>query len=147
MTKISHDDLILVADGRKALFLRNHGDAALLDLRVEKVLSNGDNGKTFEQGADRPGRINDSMSGRPSAYEQTDWHDLSEQEFARTVGATLNEHDRSGKIASLIVVAPPAALADLRKTYSVSLKAKLKREIAKDLTKHDVKDIERILAG
>jgi protein required for attachment to host cells len=147
MTKISHDDLILVADGRKALFLRNHGDAALLDLRVEKVLSNGDNGKTFEQGTDRPGRINDSMSGRPSAYEQTDWHDLSEQEFARTVGATLNEQDRSGKIASLIVVAPPAALADLRKTYSVSLKAKLKREIAKDLTKHDVKDIERILAG
>ena len=32
---LPNNTLVLVADGRKMLFLRNHGDAAQIDLRVE----------------------------------------------------------------------------------------------------------------
>lgn len=33
--RISHDTLVLVADGRKSLFLRNEGDEEFLNLVVE----------------------------------------------------------------------------------------------------------------
>jgi protein required for attachment to host cells len=144
--RIEHSDLVLVADGRKALVLRNHGDAERVDLRVEQVLKDGPNPKTSEQGSDKPGRTQDSMTGRPSALEQADWHHLAEAEFAKKVAGALNEHDRLGKVKSLVVVAPPAALSELRNAWSHALRLKVKAEIAKDLTKHPLGEIERLLA-
>ena len=32
---LPNNTLVLVADGRKMLFLRNHGDGAQIDLRIE----------------------------------------------------------------------------------------------------------------
>ncbi|NWG72516.1 MAG: host attachment protein [Parvularculaceae bacterium] len=145
--KIEHDDLVLVADGRKALFLRNRGDAELPDLRVEEVLTGAPNPRTSEQGADRPGRQWNMPDGRRSAMESTDYHQLAEADFARSVAAALNEHDRIGKVSALVVAAPPATLADLRKGYSPSLRSKLKAEIDKDLTKHPVSEIEKLLTA
>ena len=40
MLKIPHQALVFVGDGRKALFLRNDGDAKFPNLRVEKVFEN-----------------------------------------------------------------------------------------------------------
>ena len=35
--KMPHDAIVLIGDGRKALFLRNHGDEKFPDLRIEVV--------------------------------------------------------------------------------------------------------------
>ena len=52
---ISHNALVLIGDGQKALFLRNKGTAHQVRLEVEQVLEQ-DNPATREQGTDRPGR-------------------------------------------------------------------------------------------
>ena len=52
---IPHDALVFIGDGRKALFLRNAGDAKYPDLKVERVFAE-ENPPTHEQGTDRPGR-------------------------------------------------------------------------------------------
>lgn len=59
--------LILVGDGRKALFLRNKGAQTHIELTAERVLEQ-DDPPTREQGTDRPGRPPDP-GHRPGAVE------------------------------------------------------------------------------
>jgi protein required for attachment to host cells len=54
---------------------------------------------------------------------------------------------RERGIEALIVVAPPRALADLRKAFHPDLKKRIIAEIDKDLTKHPVDQIEKHLAS
>lgn len=54
-TRVAHNSLILVGDGRKALLLRNRGNAQRIDLVVGRIVEQ-DNPATREQGTDRPGR-------------------------------------------------------------------------------------------
>ncbi|MFN9977007.1 MAG: transcription termination factor Rho, partial [Phycisphaerae bacterium] len=96
---------MVVGDGRKALILRNHGDATYPDLRPVSVLEDANNPSTASQGTDRPGRAVDHASGRRSGVEQTDWHELGEQRFVRSVATQLSGREK--EISALVVVAPP----------------------------------------
>jgi protein required for attachment to host cells len=62
--KIPHNALVFVGDGRRALFLRNEGDAISPNLRTEKVFEE-ENPPTHEQGSDRPGRVGEAALGGP----------------------------------------------------------------------------------
>ena len=145
MSKINlpHDVWVLVGDGRKALVLRNHGDATFPDLRPSDVLVGENNPSTAAQGADRPGRSIDHASGRRSAVDQTDWHQLSEQKFASVVATALS--NREHEIGALIVIAPPRTLAALRDAFSSALQKNIVAEVNKDLTHHPIHEIERLL--
>lgn len=133
-----------VDDGRRALFLRNDGDAISPSLRTEKVLEE-ENSPTHEQGSDRPGRVSAAGSaGRRSAVEPTDWHDIEEHRFAQKVAAAIEQLVRKSKVKDLIVVAPPRTLADLRNAFHSDVKAFI-AEINKDLTRHSVGEIEKHL--
>lgn len=146
MTKIHvpHNAYVFVGDGRKALVLRNEGDAQYLDLKTERVFAD-DNPPTHEQGTDRPGREHSSVGAGRSSVSQTDWHDLEEHKFVHEVAATLEKIVRERKVEHLIVVAPPRTLADLRKAFHDDVKKKIVAELDKDLTKHPVYDIEKHL--
>ena len=48
---------------------------------------------------------------------------------------------------ALVIVAPPRALADLRQALHADVKARLIGEIDKDLTKHPVWEIEKLIVG
>ena len=48
---------------------------------------------------------------------------------------------------SLIVVAPPRTLGELRKHYHKEVQKRLAGEIAKDLTGHPVPEIEKIISA
>jgi protein required for attachment to host cells len=144
--KIPHNALIFVGDGRKALFLRNAGDAISPNLTTEKVLEDA-NPPTHEQGSDRPGRLGKTAAGRRSTVEPTDWHDIEEHHFARQVAAVLEQMVRTSKAKALIVVAPPRTLADLRNAFHPDVTACIIAEINKDLTGHPVGEIERHLVG
>lgn len=101
---------------------------------------------TYKQGSDRPRRvIESSLSGRKSAVEQTDWHDIEEHRFAQAVATAMEQMVRTSKAKVLIVVAPPKTLADLRTAFHPETKACIVAEIEKDLTKHSVEEIERHL--
>ena len=144
--KIPHDAYVFVGDGRKALFLRNEGDEKFVTLKTERVFADA-NPPTREQGTDRPGRSYSSAGSGRSSVSQTDWHDLEEHKFAHEVAAALARMVRERKIKALVVVAPPRALADLRQAFHDDVKSRIVAEIAKDLTKHPIYDIEKHLGG
>jgi protein required for attachment to host cells len=143
---IPHNAFVFVGDGRKALILRNEGDANLLNLKTERVFTDV-NPPTHEQGTDRPGRTFSSAGVGRSSVSQTDWHQLEEHRFAAEVAATLERIVRERGIKALIVVAPPRALADLRKAFHPEVKKRIIAEIDKDLTKHPIDQIEKHLAA
>jgi|SRR6516164_5582437 protein required for attachment to host cells len=142
--RLPHDGLVLIGDGRKALFLRNHGDEKFPDLRVERVFADS-NPPTHEQGTDKPGRAFASVGGRRGAMEETDWHALEEHRFARSVAAALEKLVRESKIKGLVIASPPKTLADLRQALHSDVKKHVIAELAKDLTKHPVNEIEKHL--
>ncbi|MGB5085661.1 MAG: host attachment family protein [Methylocystis silviterrae] len=135
---------VLVGDGRRALFFQNHGDAELLDLRVVETRVD-DNPPTHEQGTDRPGRSFTSFSPGRSAVQNADWHELEEERFARAMADRINQAAESGELNAIAIVAPPKALGEIRKELSVKAQSKVVGELAKDLTRHPLKDIEKAL--
>jgi protein required for attachment to host cells len=143
--KLPHKAWVLVGDGRKALVLRNDGDELYPNLKAISVFKDEANPATALHGSDRPGRAVEHLTGRRSGMEQTDWHEIAEQRFVHNVATALcaREHD----IDALVVVAPPKTLAELREAFSDGLKRKVIAEVNKDLTKHPVHEIERLLTG
>jgi len=144
---IAHDAWILVGDGRKALMLRNSGTPQRPNLDVIDVLNGGDNPPTHVQGTDRPGRVMQSTLNRRSAVEQTDWHEIAESRFAATIASRLNAAAQENRFEHLVLVAPPNMLAALRKHLDSKVLPRVVAEIDKDLTKHPVPEITRLLTG
>jgi protein required for attachment to host cells len=144
---IAHDTWILVGDGRKALMLRNDGTPQKPSLHVVEVLQDDENPPTHEQGTDRPGRSFQSRSTRRSAVEQTDWHEIAEERFAADIASKLGRAANGNRFEKLILVAPPNTLATLRKKLDAKTAERVVAEIDKDLTKHPVPEIARVLTG
>jgi protein required for attachment to host cells len=145
--KFPHGAFVIVGDGRKAIFLRNEGDEKFPNLKAEQVFED-DNQPTHEQGSDRPGHFGKVLgSGRRSAVETTDWHDLGEHRFAKTVAAAIEQLVRSRKAPALVIVAPPRTLADIRGALHADVASRVMAEINKDLTRHPVGEIEKHLTG
>jgi protein required for attachment to host cells len=145
--KIPHNAFVFVGDGRKAIFLRNEGDERFPNLKTERVFQE-DNPPTHEQGSDRPGHLGKAVgSGRRSAVETTDWHDLNEHRFAKTVAGAMEQVMRERKAPALVIVAPPRTLADIRGALHADVASRVIAEINKDLTRHPVGEIEKHLTG
>jgi len=140
--RLPHGAWVLVADGRKALLLTNQGDADHPDLRVQKTIEAPPNPRTSEQGADKPGRS--IFSSRRSPVGQTDWHGIGEKEFAATVVNTLFAENSP---PPLVLAAPPAFLAELRKRLPKRARSVVLAEFDKDLIHLQVDEIERSLFG
>jgi protein required for attachment to host cells len=142
---MKHGTWVVVADGRKVLFLHNQGDEEILDLRVLDWRAQ-DNPPTREQGTERPGRAHDSTSPGRSAVQQTDWHQITEDRFANEVADGINKAALAKRFRDLVLVAPPKALAEIRPRLRPEARERLVAEINKDLTNHPVYEIEKILA-
>jgi protein required for attachment to host cells len=143
--RIPPEALVLVGDGEKAMFLRNRGDADYPNLVVERLLGH-DNPPTREQGTDQPGRVNDAL-GHKSAVENTDWHRLEKERFAKELADRLYEYAHAGRFQHLIIVAPPQVLGNLRNDFHAEVKRRIIAEVDKTLTQHPVYEIERLLTG
>ncbi len=136
---------VLIGDGRHALFLYNHGDPDLLDLRVIEAIVE-ENPPTREQGSDAPGRAFSSVGGIRSSVENSDWHELEKEHFAREIAAKINKAAENGEMKEIVIVAPPRVLGELRKELSPKAQSKVKGELDKDLTHHPLPEIEKALA-
>ena len=79
-----------------------------------------------------------------SAYEETDFHQLEEDRFAAQA-EMLKQRALRNEFESLVVVAPPKTLGELRKHYHKEVEKRLAAEVPKDLTTMPVEEIERIL--
>lgn len=143
---LPHNTLVLVADGRKMLFLRNHGNATHLDLRVE-VYRAQDNPPSRNQASDAPGRSFASVGSRRSAMEETDFHQIAEDRFAAEAAHLLRERALNGDFEALVVIAPPRTLGELRKHYHQEVAGRIIEEIHKDLTGRPIDEIEAALTS
>lgn len=137
---------VLVGDGRKALLAVNTGDAMFPNLRKLDVHVDV-NPATHDQGTDEPGRAFPSVGGMRSAMEPTDWHMLEEHRFAAAMAERINKAAAERQFKEIVIVAPPKILADLRHAFSAEAKKRIVAEIAKDLTKHPLSEIEKLLTG
>jgi protein required for attachment to host cells len=125
---------VAVADGEKLNLFKNIGDEAspsLTPLAPADVDSHN---------AGSGGRHH-SSSANPDASQ------AEEDGFSAGVADLLNRQVLAGKISKLVIIAAPRTLGELRKHYHAKLSDLLIGEIAKDLTGHPVKDIEKTIAA
>lgn len=144
--RIPHDAWVLVCDARKAIFLRNEGDATFPNLQVEQVTEAPANPSNAEQGTDRPGRIQNAVAPT-SATGTTDLHDLAEVQFARETAKAVEYLHRTGRPRGFVLVAPPRMLSALRRNLDGGVRSVIIAEVDRDLTKHPVHDVERLLTS
>jgi protein required for attachment to host cells len=142
--RLKHGLWVVVADGEKALFLENIGDATYPNLRVVREMEN-DNPAARDQGTDRPGRFNDGPSVHRSAVEETDWHRVGKERFADDIADRLYRMAHRGDFKEIVLVAPPLVLGEMRKKLHKEVGDRVVAEIAKTLTNHPIDEVEALL--
>ncbi|MES2497086.1 MAG: host attachment family protein [Pseudomonadota bacterium] len=142
--RIPHDALVLVADGRKSLFLRNEGDGEYMNLVVEDQHAQAGL-EDREMKTDAPGRAMSQVGGRQSTMEEPDYHQIEEDRFAKDTAALLSKRAQRNAFDQLIVVAPPRTLGELRHHYDKTVEAKIVAEVDKDLVNHPIDKLEGVL--
>ena len=145
MTALKNGTWVLIADGEKALFLENRTDGEDPFLEVVRREEQ-DNPPNREQAANRPGRVSDGPSGHRSAVDDTDWHELAKDRFASDLADILYKQAHSGKFDSIVLVAPPNTLGELRQQLHQEVTNKVIGEVPKTLTNHPLNEIEKIVA-
>ena len=144
---LPHQALVLVADGKKMLFLRNHGDQNQIDLRTE-AHDERDDRKDREIKTDAPGAIGQSAgySGRV-VYEETDFHQLEEDRWAKDAAEDLRKRALNNDFEALVIIAPPKLLGVLRKELHKEVERRIVLTLNKEMTDRPIPDIEESLVG
>jgi protein required for attachment to host cells len=145
---LSHDTLVLVADGRKALFLRNQGDEQQIDLRTASHRTREDRKdsdiKTAPSGQS-PAPAGTGLSG--GTMGEPDFHQQEEDRVARELSEKVNAMALAGEFDELVVVAPARTMGELRPLWHKEVSARLTGEHVKEMTDRPVADIEALLIG
>jgi protein required for attachment to host cells len=145
---LAPDTLVLVADGRKALFLRNQGDAKQIDLRTtshqEREDRKNSDIKTAPSGQS-PAPGGTGLSG--GTMGEPDFHQQEEDRFAHDLADKINSMALAGKFDALVVVAPARTMGELRPLWHKETAARLVGEHVKEMTDRPVADIEALLLG
>ena len=144
--RLEHDMWIVIADGEKALFLRNEGDALHPNLEVIREFRD-ENPPTREQGTDAPGRYFDGANVNKSGFEETDWHRLEKERFADELAQRLYRSAHRGEFEKLVIVAPPLVLGEMRQKMHKEVSDRVAGEVPKTLTNHPIPEIEKLLAA
>jgi protein required for attachment to host cells len=145
MQRIPHNALVLVGDGRRALFLRNVGTAVKPKLALQQLLHH-ETAPTRDIGTDRPGRAVPGPGLAKSAMEETDWHRLEENRFVHSVLEALSREALNEPGIHIVVVMPPKALGEFRAGMDKTLRKRIMAEIPQDLTTRPIDEIEKHLA-
>src|SRR5215210_6140689 len=156
---LPHQALVLVTDGRKLLFLRNHGDENQIDLRTEAHDERQDR-KDREIKTDAPGTAAHSAGvagsgigaaggghmGRP-AMEETDFHQQEEDRWIKDAADELKKRVLRNDFEALAIVAPPKALGVLRKELHKEVARRIVCTVNKEMSGRPVPDIEALLVS
>ena len=146
---LPNNALVLVADGRKMLLFRNHGDENQIDLRTEAHDEREDR-KDREIKTDAPGNAAAGFPGgdthRPTMSE-TDFHQQEEDRWVKDAAAELKKRALRNDFDALAVIAPPKALGVLRKELHKEVERRIVLTLNKEMTDRPIPDIEELLVG
>ena len=137
---------IIVADGTRARILANDGPGSGLRNTTNTDFIS-DNRKSRDIASDRPGRSEGGTSGRHAMEPRVDSHQYEKQQFAREMAKRINDACHLGEFDSLILVAPPQTLGELRNALDKPALAKVSAELDKDLTKVAIHDLPKHIEG
>ena len=156
---LPHNALVLVADGRKMLFLRNEGDENQIDLRTEAHDQREDRKDrdyrtdapgTAAHGAGAAGRGIGAQGGghvsRP-VMKETDFHQLEEDRWVKDAADELKKRVVRNDFEALAIVAPPKALGVLKKSLHKEVEKRVVFTINKEMSGRPIPDIEALLSG
>ena len=143
---LPHDALVLVADGRKMLFFRNHGDENQIDLRTEAHGARKDR-KDREIKTDAPGTVQQSAGYGHSTYEEPDYHQQEEDRWIKDAADDLKARVLRGDFEALAIVAPPKALGVLKKSLHKEVERRIVCTVNKEMSGRPVPDIEALLVS
>ena len=141
---LPNNALVLVADGRKMLFFRNHGDENQIDLRTEAHDEREDR-KDSEIKTDAPGAQQQSFGYGRSTYEETDFHQQEEDRWIKDAAEELKARVLRNDFDALAIVAPPKALGVLRKELHKEVEKRVLCTINKEMSGRPIPDIEALL--
>jgi protein required for attachment to host cells len=143
---IPHGALVLVADGKKMLWLRNHGDSELIDLRTE---SHGERPDPMDREikTDAPGTQAQRWGDARPAMDETDFHQQGEDRWIRDAAEEVNRRALKNDFEALAVVVPPKALGQFRKKLHKEAERRLILTVNKEMTDRPIADIEELLVG
>ncbi len=119
---------VAVADGETLRLFRNAGDETHVDLTALPMPS-------LDAADAGSGGRHHSSSANPDDKR------ASEDNFAASCAAYLNREVLEGRIESLVIIADPRSLGELRKHYHQKLQDILLKDMPKDLAGHVVADI------
>jgi protein required for attachment to host cells len=137
----------VLADGTRARIFERRPDGPGYAI-VAEYQSAEAHRPTRDLGADRPGRTQESATtGRHALEPREDWHRAAKADFAREVAAHLNEACASHAFDSLVLYALPQVLTSLHEAFDNAVRRQIKAEVAKDLTKLPVAELEPYFAS
>ena len=143
---IPHGALVLVADGKKVLWLRNQGDSELIDLRTESH-DRRDDAMDREMKTDAPGVQGQRWGdGRP-AMDEVDYHQQGEDRWIKDAAEEVNRRALSNDFDALAVIIPPKALGEFRKKLHKEAERRIVLTVNKEMTDRPIPDIEELLVG
>jgi protein required for attachment to host cells len=148
---LPNNALVLVADGRKMLFFRNHGDEQQIDLRTEAHDEREDS-KDRDLRTDAPGTAATAAASgggdthRP-AYSETDFHQQEEDRWIKEAAEELKKRVLRNDFDALAIVAPPKALGVLRKELHKEVEKRVVCTINKEMSGRPIPDIEALLTN
>ena len=122
---IPHNALIVVADGAKALLLRNHGRTGQVELREEGQLSPNPDGQG--PSGSRPGDQSPKETG--------------EATFAKEIAQALQAMKNRNAFEALVLVADPQTLGQIRDALHKTVEASVVQSMSKNLTNHTLPEI------
>jgi protein required for attachment to host cells len=143
---LPHNALVLVADGRKMLFFRNHGDENQIDLRTEAHEARKDR-KDREIKTDAPGMTRQSFGYGRSTYEEADFQKQEEDRWIKDAAEELKARVLRGDFEALAIVAPPRALGTLKKCLHKEVQKRIVCAVNKEMSGRPIPDIEALLNG
>ncbi|WP_421994957.1 host attachment family protein [Reyranella sp.] len=126
MTIIPHRALVVVADGAGAILFHNEGVGGEITLREDRRLS--------------PSHLSDDGPSGVRPPEQTP-RQTDEATFAKQLAHELNRMSEQHRFESLVVVADPQTLGQLRPALHKNVERCVALSIAKDLTRHTPEQI------
>ena len=143
---LPHNALVLVADGRKMLFFRNHGDENQIDLRTEAHDEREDR-KDREIKTDAPGTTRQSGGYGRSTYEETDFKQQEEDRWIEEAADELKARALRNDYDALAIIAPPKALGVLKKGLHKEVERRVVCTVNKEMSGRPIPDIEALLTG
>jgi protein required for attachment to host cells len=132
----------VIADGGRARFVERDENGAFRT--VVSFVAAELHARSSDLGRDRPARVKESANAARHAVEpRRDLHEAAKEDFVKLVAEQLEAEHKRGQFDSLVLIAPPRVLTELKQKLSKPIAELVVNDLQKDLTKvsdHDLTD-------